>query len=65
MAARHKSLTTSRCGGETPLQKSDVQAVYLAVRPAALLPTLQTVQATIQERRKKPVTPAKVASGRR
>jgi len=29
----------------------------------ALLRTLQTVQATIQERRKKPVTPAKVASG--
>jgi DNA-binding MarR family transcriptional regulator len=30
----------------------------------ALLRTLQTVQATIQERRKTPVTPAKVASGR-
>jgi hypothetical protein len=31
----------------------------------ALLRTLQAVQATIQEHRKKPVTPAKGASGRR
>jgi len=44
------------------------ECMMSALSPAqieALLRTLQTVQATIQERHKKPVTPAKAASGRR